>query len=176
MNLSRREINVLMCGAIFMVLFLASRFIVAPALDKRDNLERILAGKQNALEEMLRQKLQYQSLSNQLNTKTEALANRKKGFSLFKFLDSQAKESGVKDNVAYMKPFTKSSDSSYRTETVKIKLSAVYLKKLVDFLYHIESSKNAVTITSLSLSKAGKGKKKLDVVIEAETLMLRNGG
>ncbi len=174
-DLSKREINVLICGAIFIVLFLASQFIVAPALDKRENLERILVEKQNALEEMLLEKLHYQSLSNRLDTEKEALVHREKAFSLFTFLDSQAEKSGVKENVAYMKPFTKSFEkSSYRTVTVKIKLSAVYLKELIDFLYHIESSKNAVTITSLSLSKAGKEKIKLDAVIEAETLMLRN--
>ena len=175
MNLSKREINVLICGAVFMVLFLASQFIVAPALDKRENLERILAEKQNALEEMLLQKLQYQSLSSRLDTQKKTLVQREKGFSLFTFLDSQAEKSGVKENVAYMKPFTKSFEkSSYTAATVKIKLSYVYLKDLIEFLYYIESSKNAVTITSLSLSKAGKEKKKLDAVIEAETLMLKN--
>lgn len=174
-NLSKREINVLICGAIFIVLFLASQFIVSPILDKRENLGRILVEKQDALEEMRLQKRQYQYLSNQLDTKKEALVHREKTFSLFTFLDSQAEESGVKENVAYMKPFTKSfENSSYKAITVKIKLSDVYLKELIDFLYHIESSKNAVSITSLSLSKAGKEKKKLDAVIEAETLMLGN--
>ena len=33
-------------------------------------------------------------------------------FSLFSFLDSQARESNVKANVAYMKPFTKKIEKS----------------------------------------------------------------
>ncbi|MCD4675060.1 MAG: general secretion pathway protein GspM, partial [Desulfobacula sp.] len=79
---------------------------------------------------------------------------------------------GVKENVAYMKPFTKKLETSlYILATVKVKLKEVYLKELVDFLYHIESSKNGVTITSLSLSKAGKEKVKLDAVVETQTLM-----
>ena len=75
-----------------------------------------------------------------------------------------------------MKPFTKSiENSAYKVSSVKIKLSAVYLKELIDFVYLIETSRNAVNITSLSLSKAGKEKIKLDAVIEAETLMQTNG-
>lgn len=176
MELSKREINVLICGAAFILLFLVSEFVVFPFFDKRDNLERILAEKQIALEEMLLEQGRYQSLSNRFDTKKEALINREKQFSLFPFLDSQAEKSGVKENVAYMKPFTKLiENSAYKVASVKIKLSAVYLKELIDFVYLIETSRNAVTITSLSLSKTGKEKIKLDAVIEAETLMLMNG-
>ncbi len=176
MELSKREINVLTFGAVFTFLFLVSQFVVSPVLDKRDNLERILAEKQIALEEMILEQVHYNALSKNFDVRKEALINREKQFSLFPFLDSRAEKSGVKENVAYMKPFTKQiENASYKVESVKVKLRGVYLKELMDFLYLIENSKNAVAITSLSLSKAGKEKIKLDAVIETETLMLKNG-
>ncbi len=148
---------------------------VAPVFEKRDTLRRILNEKKAALEEMVNLQQQYLAVSNNSDIKTRVSINREKDFSLFSFLDDQAQQSGVKENVAYMKPFTKKLEKSlYTLATVKVKLKEVYLKELVDFLYHIESSKNGVTITSLSLSKAGKEKVKLDAVIETQTLMQKD--
>lgn len=175
-TLSKREINVLICGALFVLVFLVSQFMVIPMLEKQENLERILTEKQNALEEMLLEHQHYLSLSNRLNIKKQGLAHRGKGFSLFSFLDSQAEKSNVKENVTYMTPVTKPfENTSYKIAAVKVKLNGVYLKDLIDFLYQIESSENAITITSLSLSKAGQEKIRLDALIEAETLMPEDG-
>ena len=174
---SKREINELLLGVLFLVLFFAYLLGVTAVLDKRDNLKRILNEKQTALEEMVLLRQQYLAVSNNFDSKTQALAARNKGFSLFSFLDFLAQQSGVKENVAYMKPFTKKLEKSiYTLATVKVKLQEVRLKKLVDYLYHIESSKNGVTITSLSLSKAGKQKLMLDAVIETQTLVLKEKG
>lgn len=174
-DFSRREINVLMLGITFVVLFFGYQFGVVAVLDKRDNLTRILNEKKAALEEMGLLRQQFLAVSNSFDTKSQALADRKKEFSLFSFLDSQAQQSGVKENVEYMKPFTKKIENSLHTlATVKVKLKEVYLKELVNFLYHIESSKNGVIITSLSLSKAGKENRLLDAVIETQTIMIKD--
>jgi len=99
---------------------------------------------------------------------------RDKAFSLFSFLDTEAKKCGVKDNVEYMRPTSRDLENSkYNVSRVKVKLSQVYLMELVDFLYLVESSGNHVAITSISLSRTGKKKKLLDAVIEAETLILK---
>ena len=171
-NFSKREKNILIFGIIFLGLFFGFQLGVAPVFEKKQTLKRILAEKQTALEEMIQLQQQYRSVSNNFDAQNQALAEREKDFSLFSFLDSQAQQSAVKENVTYMKPFTKKLDNSlYTLSTVKVKLKEVYLKELVGFLYHIEMSKNAVTITSLSLTKAGKEKVKLDAVIETQTLM-----
>ena len=174
-DFSKREKKVLICGIIFVVLFFGFQLGVVPIVEKKNTLRRILNEKQAALEEMVKLKQLFLAVSNNFDTKTQVLTSRKKDFSLFSFLDSQAQQSGVKENVAYMKPFTKKLEKSlYTLATVKVKLKDVYLKELVDFLFRIESSKNGVTITSLSLSKAGKEIIRLDAVIETQTLMLKD--
>jgi len=174
-DFSKREINVLLFGTLFVILFLGYQFGVVAVLDKRDNLKRIRTEKHVALEEMFVLQQQFLKVSGNFDTKTQALAGRNSGFSLFSFLDAQARKSRVKENVAYMKPFTKKIENSlYDLETAKINLKQVYLKNLVDFLYQIESSQNGVTITSLSLSKSGKEKSMLDAIIETQTLMLKD--
>jgi general secretion pathway protein M len=174
-DFSKREINVLLFGTLFVVLFFGYQFGIVGVLDKRDNLKRILTQKQAALEEMVMLQQQFLAVSNNFDIKTQVLANRKPDFSLFSFLDAQAQQSNVKENVAYMKPFTKKLENSlYALETVKVNLKEVYLKDLVDFLYHIESSKNGVTINSLSLFTTGKEKLMLDAVIKTQTMMLKD--
>ncbi|WP_457551872.1 hypothetical protein [Desulfobacula sp.] len=174
-DFSKREINVLLLGITFVILFFGYQFGVVAVLDKRDNLKRILNEKQAALVEMMILQKQFLAVSNNFDAKIQSLEDREKGFSLFSFLDSQARQSGVKENVAYMKPFPKNFGNPFYTlATVKLNLKEIYLKELVDFLYHIESSGKGVTITSLSLSKVGKEKPMLDAVIETQTLMLKD--
>jgi len=173
-DFSKREKSILIFGITFVILFFGFQFGVAPVFEKKETLKRILNEKQAALEEMVKLQQQFMAVSNNFDTKIQVLTNREKDFSLFSFLDSQAQKSGVKENVEYMKPFTKKLEKSlYTLATVKIQLKEVYLKELIDFLYHIETSKNGVTITSLSLTKTGKEKVKLDAVIETETLLLK---
>ncbi len=174
-NLSKREIMVLSLGVGFLVIFFGIQLGIAPVFEKRDNLTRILSDRQKGLEEMTLLSRQYAKAVGSQDLHAGDLARRTKGFSLFSFLDTQAEQSGVKANVAYMKPFTRKLDKSeHSLSTVKVKLTGVYLKNLMDFLFRIESSANAVDITSLSLTKTGKEQKTMDAVIETQTLMLKD--
>ncbi len=173
-DLSKRENMVLIGGILFVVLFCGFQFGIVPVLEKKDDLKRILGEKNNNLEEMMLLRQQFIAGSKYTGSKARILAARPTGFSLFSFLDSQAEQSGVKGNVAYMKPLTKRLDNDlYTLASVKVKLSQVVLKDLVAFLYRIESSENSVDIISLSLSKAGRDKLKIDAVLEAQTLMVK---
>ncbi|MFA5903124.1 MAG: hypothetical protein WC836_04250 [Desulfobacula sp.] len=176
-NFSNREKYVLGSGVLFLVLFFGIRFGILPIFEKRDNSERILKEKQIALEEMITLQHQFQAVSSDFDTRKKILSNRKEGFSLFSFLDAEAQKGGLKDKVAYMTPSSKKMEkSAYATDTVKFKLTEVYLKELMDLLYHIETSENGVTITALLLTKTGKNNEKLDAVIETEALMLKDKG
>ena len=174
-NLSEREKNILIAGITFVILFFGFQFGVAPVFEKRDNLGRIFKEKQKALEDMLVLKKKFSSVSNKFDADAQTLKLRKENFSLFSFLDTLVQQSGIKENVAYMKPLTKKLEkSNYMLAVVKVKLKSVYLKEFIDFLYRIESSGNGVNITSISLSKSGKEEQRLDVLIETQTLKLKD--
>lgn len=176
-NFSKREKYVLISGILFLILFFGIRLGILPIFEKRDDYKRILKEKQIALEEMMILQQQFQAVSSNLDTRKKDLASRKEGFSLFSFLDAEAQKNGLKDKVAYMTPSSKKMENSnYSTDTVKFKLTEVYLKELMDFISHIETSENHVTITALLLTKTGKNNDRLDAVIETEALMLRDKG
>lgn len=176
-NFSNREKHVLISGVIFLILFFGICFGIVPIFEKKTNYERILKEKQIALEEMVTLQHRFLALSSGMDSRKKVIANRKEGFSLFSFLDAEARKIGLKDKVAYMTPSSKKIEkSAYSTDTVKFKLTEVYLKELTDLLSHIETSENSVTITALLLTKTGKNNDTLDAVIETETMMLKDKG
>ncbi|MCP4022575.1 MAG: general secretion pathway protein GspM, partial [Desulfobacteraceae bacterium] len=145
LNLSKRDKNVLMVGAVFLAVFILVQFFYFPAIDARQDLINTKKIKMERLDEMEKLRQQYRAVSVDIQGQKEAILKRNKSFSLFLFLDTEAKKCGVKDNVDYMKPFTRDiEDSKYKVARVKVKLSQVYLKELVDFLYLVESSGNHV--------------------------------
>ncbi len=72
-------------------------------------------------------------------------------------MDRLAKKSGVKDSIIYMKPTKKiQKNSPYKLSRVEMKLEAVTLEQLTDYLYGVETSKYMVDIKKISISKKDK--------------------
>ncbi len=173
-ELSGRDRTMLAAGAVFLVIFCAVQFIYLPAMDKQAALKKTVAVQDEAVGQMKTLQKTFQDLSLDLDQQKSSLEKRPAGFTLFSFLDTQAEKSGVKKNVAYMKPSTQDMEKTgYTISRVKVKIEEVHLKGLMDFLYRIEASPDGVLITSLSLSKTGKKGDRLDAVFEAETLILK---
>jgi len=177
-NFSKREKNVLMTGGILVVVFIAIGFIYLPAVDQRNELQRILAVEQASYSQMIQLQKEYnkgvQPLNDQSDREIQALKTRGKGFSLFTFLDIQAEKSGIKPHIDDMKPFLQElKDSPYKLSKVTLKLKSIFLNDLIDFIKQIETSENGVQIISLSLSKTGKKEDRLDAVIETQTLIFK---
>lgn len=170
-NLTQREKNIVLAGGAFLVLLFLYHFGVAPIFENRKNLQRIAAAKQVELKEITELSNRYQAVRSK-DQGGNIPVKRKGNFSLFSFLDAQIQKNGIKRNVAYMKPITKKIDNSdYQLVKVKVKLDKVYLQEIIDFLTDVESSENQIAITSLSFTKAGKKKNRLDVLFEAQTPM-----
>ena len=173
MELTRRDKKVVAAGGIFLLLFMVVQFICLPAMDRLDRQKRILAAQDEAIARMRQLARDYQDLSLRLDKQKRMLGQRPSNFTLFSFLDTQAQQSGVKRHVAFMKPVTQDTDNkAYKLSKVRVKLKEVYFKGLVDFLSRIESPRNGVGISSLSLNKAGRKGTSIDAVIEAQTLMI----
>ncbi len=169
-RLSQREENMVSIAAIFVILFIVSRFIFLPAIDKRQLLANQIDAKKDVLKQMSELARRYEEIQNYLDAEKLVVMNQDKSFSLFSFLDKLAQQSNVKENVAYMKPSTRKSESGDMTiATVKVKLDGVVIRQVLDFIYKIESSENFVYIQSISISKTGDGQN-LSAIIETETI------
>ncbi len=173
-NLTPREKKMVLGGGFLALAFICIQFIYLPAFDKNKRLTQTLAAEEKALEQISMLEQEYQGLSPDHATAMALLKNRDKGFTLFSFLDRQASKSGVKANIDYMKPHTRDIENqAMALSMVKLKLKQIVFKDFIRFIRAVESPGNGIWITSLTLTKSGKTEKRLDAVLEAQTIMAR---
>jgi general secretion pathway protein M len=165
-----REKTALVIAGAAVVIFLVLQVIIFPTIGRRDNLRKQIAFKTEALQEIRAKKTEYQLLSQ--NTKhTEArIKKRANTFTLFSFIDQLAGKSGIKGNIASMKPSTTNiKNSSFKLSSVEMKLNSLTMEQLTTFLYGLEDPKNVVWIKRISISKADKNEGLLNAVLQTET-------
>ena len=174
-NLSKQNKNALIICAVFLLLFFMVQFIFLPAVNKRKDLKKIIKTNQSNLTKMIELQQGYNVSDKNMDNNRILLQKRGKKFSLFSYLDTTAKNCGVKKNVVFMKPsFQNLKNSDYQKAFVKVKLESISLKECIAFLNKIENVKNMVSINSFSISTTGKDNKLLNIIIETETIMLIN--
>lgn len=172
-NLQRRERMAVTAAAIALGVFLLLKIVVFPVIDRDDELLRQIKTKTQALQEMRDLQAEYASLSRYSSGVESGIKKRPGSFTLFSFIDKLAGTSGIKGNIAYMKPSTSNlKNSSYTLSTVEIKLNALTMEQLTTFLYGIEESPNMVWIRRLSISKSDNNQSLLNSVLQVETFEL----
>lgn len=170
-NLNRREKLFVGSGAGFLLLFMAFLFLIQPVFENRAALEVKLEQKKQTLSEMRTMHREFQSLQSRSEKAKAQYQKRPEGFSLFSFMDRLAGQTGLKENISYMKPSSSADDSSGLKMTyVELKLQDVTLEDLSSYLFRVETSENLVRVNSLTISKPGAEKSLLSVVMKAETV------
>lgn len=169
MKLSKREkysiyaVSSLVCLIVLIQL-------LSPLIEKRNRLIRAIPVKSGQLEEIQLLKLKYDAMNKGAELANVLFSKREKGFTLFSFLDKLSDKAGIKNNIVYMKPSTSADkNTGYKTSIVAMKLQAITLKELTSFLHRVETSKNIVYITRLSISKTGKKEHSINVLLRVET-------
>jgi len=169
-NMTKRERFAVCFAAGAIGLFLVYQLIITPYVNNNKTLERQYAQKAKDLQEMLALKSEYEASSKSLDLSKLNFQNREKGFTLFSFLDKLAGETGVKDNVNYMKPSSSDSKSgAYKISQVELKLKSINLKQLTEYLYGIETSKNVIFVKRLTIDQSSQPEGYIDVVMQVET-------
>jgi len=170
-KLSKREKYSIYLIAGFICLFVFFQFILFPFIDERDLLKRTIKVKTKILKEMIVLKSEYDMIKKKSGLSKNLIAKRKKGFTLFSFLDKNTGEAGIKDHISYMKPSSSvQKNSKYKISLVEMKLQAITLEQLTTYLYKIETSKNNVFIKRISITKTGKQEQFINAVLHVETI------
>lgn len=167
MALSKRDRRTLIIGIVVLLLFAVVQFVLFPLLDKRKRLSRTIAVREREVVEMQAMQQKYGQLHVRSNSLEKQLAERAQDFSLFSFLEKMATRSKVKDHIAFMKPSSVIGEGELRQIMVEMKLQAIGIQQLVDFLNQIESPVNVVTVKRLSIQENKKIPGTLDVLVQA---------
>jgi general secretion pathway protein M len=173
LKLNKRErYAVILAGAVI-GLFLVLQLVVFPFMESMDRQKRILTVQSEALNEIKRLKAEYESVKGQADRSKRIISQRQSGFTLFSYMDRLAGETGLKENIAYMKPSTAAQDNSpFKLSIVETKLQSVTMEQLTEYIYKIETSPNMVRLKRLSITRTGKEQAYLDAVLLAEAYQI----
>jgi general secretion pathway protein M len=172
-KLNKRERYAIMIGSGVLSIFLIAQFIIEPLFSKTEQKKKNLQTKSVMLEQMRQWQAEYDSLTQKVTLSQSRFRNRQKGFTLYAFLNRLAGEAGIKDRITNMKPTKKvQKNSPYKLSRVEMKLDAITLEQLTNYLYKVETSKNMVDINKISITKKDKKQGLITAVLQVETVEL----
>ncbi len=173
LNLQPRDRIAITIAAVALGLFLVIQLVIFPIVNHRDKLEKDIKAKTAELRQIKELKTEYEELTRFTRDLETRLKNRKRGFTLFSFIDKLAGSTGIKGNIAYMKPSASNlKNSSYSLSSVEMKITALTLEQLTNFLFGIEDDNQLVWIKRLSISKDDDNESLLTSVLQVETFQL----
>ena len=170
-NLSDRERLILIGGGLFVLGVVIYQLIISPYLVAHQRLQSSLQRKQAELVEIQRLSQEYAKLRVEEGGLKALLQKRDAGFTLFAFLDKQAENAGVKEQIKYMKPSVIEGDNGLNESVVEMRLEGVTLEKLTQFLQVTESDTNVVSVRRLSIQTSARDEGFLDVILQIVTLV-----
>jgi len=170
-KLNKRDRYAILIGGAVVGIFLIVQFIIEPIFSSAEQKKNTLQTKAVMLEQMRQWQTEYDALTQKTNVSQSRFRNRQKGFALYSFLNRLTGEAGIKDRLSYMKPTKKvQKNSPYKLSRVEMKLEAITLEQLTNYLYGVETSKNMVDIIKISISKKDKKQGLITAVLQVETM------
>jgi general secretion pathway protein M len=172
-KLSRREKVIVTAGGCALVIFLLVQWVIAPVFGHSARLQRAADAKAVMLADMQRMKAEYEGLRSQAKQAESRFTQRDRGFTLFSFLDQLAGQARIKERVSYMRPSKiDQKNSALKLSRVEMKLEAVTLEQLTQFLYGVETSRNMAAVSKLSITRRDQKEGLLDAILQVDTLEL----
>jgi general secretion pathway protein M len=169
MNLSKREKYFVSTALCAVAIFCLLQFIIIPFFHKRERLESGCRAKEKVFEEISALSAEYKAYKKRSLGISSIIKKRKKGFTLFSFLEKMAGDTAVKDHIKYMKPSELQTTGPYKETMVEIKLEEITLKQLVDYLYSVEMSGNAIGLKRISIKENKNESGHIDAILQVVT-------
>lgn len=169
MKLAKREKYLVSAATLFVAAFFLFQFLILPFFESRRKLQRGVRAKEDGLQEIKRLSSEYYRYQKGSQRIKETLARRKKGFTLFSFLEKSAGDAGIKAHIKYMKPSISAGPGPYKESLVEMKLEAITLKQLIDYLHRIESPDDVVSIKRASIRENKRESGYLDAILQVLT-------
>lgn len=171
-RLSQRDKRAIFIGALVLALAILFFGWISPRLETIKRLDRAIASEAKRLEQV---RGLYQAVMD-LNEREARINDQIKkrtqeAFSVASVVEAMARESGLMEQVQYLKPEQGKVSEQFREMSVSLKMVEVSPSKFVDFLYRIESSDRVLRVRNLQIRLNAKESDKLDVSLTVSTLM-----
>lgn len=169
MKFARREKYFISIAAVFIGVFCLFQFLIFPFFEAKRRIQRGVSAKEGGLKDIIKLSSEYNRYRRSSQGIQQVIAKRRKGFTLFSFLENKAGEAGIKTYIKYMKPSISTGTGPYKESLVEMKLEEITLHHLIDYLYRIESRNNVVRIKRISIKENKKKSGRLDAVLQIVT-------
>lgn len=170
-KLNKREKYIVFGIGTLLVLFIIVQLIIRPLFARNDRLKGQLRNLTVAMNEMHKDRAGYEGLQVTTRSSSARFNQRGKGFTLYKFMNRLAGETGIKANIKSMKPTTtEQKGSRYKVSRVDMRLESITLAQLTDYLHRVETSANMINIKKMSVTKKEDKEGLLTAILQAETL------
>jgi len=170
MNLTQREKQTIVAGAVLFGLIVAFQVFVRPAIGRLRTLRRVVSDKQQLLGELRAKSEQYNTISGELERMRLEMGRQPEERKILSFVERIQKDSGLIQNVVYMKPSAMTVKDVYEQKTIEIKLQSITLDQLIQFLLKIESSEFTVGFRTLEIKRSLRDSGLLDTTIQLVSL------
>lgn len=171
----REQMMVAGMGGVVALLLLYN-VLLAPLLATRENLQKSLLRKEVELQDVISMQKEYRLLQSQSTDIQDRVSKRAKSFTLFSYIEQQAAIAKVKKNIKYLKPSEVEREGALQEARVDMKLEKLSTPDLVAFLKGLESEKNVIYVSRISIKEHGKEEGYLNAVIQVITFHLKRGG
>jgi len=170
-KLTKSQRYYLMGGATFVAIFLIFQFLIFPLWDTRQKTLNAIRVNERILNDMSVLGAEYGILTERAATIRRVLASRPQDFTLFSYLEKKAGEIQLKPNIKYINPLKATVAGAYEESAVEMKLDTMTMKQVTDFLYVVESPKDLVKVSKISISKMKERPEYLSTVIQVVTYL-----
>lgn len=134
-------------------------FLLGPALEKRERLERVVEKRQRDLEVITGLREKWAELEERQAAADRILGQGEAVFNMLSFLEGVSREAGVSEKIVHMKPisFTDTLDG-LRQEGMEISLEGVGFREITRYLYGIEYAEGLIHVRRLRVQRPGEQK------------------
>ncbi len=144
--------------------------IIVPVWEQKTRFNSMAQRKKVELVTFRELASRFQDLENSMSGMETNIKKRTGSFSILGMLEREARELGIQDRIASMKPMNSQLDQRIRESSVEIRFEKLDLVRTVEFLKKIEGSKDLVVIKRLRIKSRFDDPQFLDVTLLASTL------
>lgn len=151
-QLEKRELVMLGCGALFVVIALLYVGVYEPYQKALADTQRTINAKQRQIVEVKQLQAEYNNLQ-QHTRSIESRLPKRSGLSALALLENIASSVGSRENLSYIRPQPAQEQGAIYIENLDIKLEKLTLQQVLQLLWNIDSAKTPMQIRNLRLKQ-----------------------
>ena len=157
-----------------LVLVLFFTLVIDPLFKHSAELDRQIVTARRQLNELRTMQQDYQRQNSVVDSINSQL-KKQQNVAIFSRLEELASQTGIRNNIFYMKPTVSTPSEVYNEESVEVKMESVTLEQLVRYLHQVENSPQLLKIKRLEMKPRFDNRQILTATFRVSAFTLKEG-